>query len=76
MKYYEQLIQHMDRSMQAHPRSMLVMDADTFKIIARGRNTRKLTRQLRRGGARHGVTVVFQRPDESAVWILASHPRL
>ena len=70
MKYYQELIQHMDQAMRAHPRSTVVMDSASFKIIACGRDTAKLTRKLRRAGTRRGVPVVFHRPDENVVWIL------
>jgi len=46
MKYYQELIQHMDRSMRAHPRSTVVMDSVSFTVIARGGNTTKLTRRM------------------------------
>lgn len=76
MKYYQQLIKQMDRSMRAYPRSTVVMDSDSLKIIARGRNTTKLTRKLNRAKTRRGVAVVFRRLDDKAVWILATRPAL
>lgn len=72
----QEKFKHMDRSIRAHPRSTVVMDSDNFKIIARGRNTTKLTRKLRRAGKKRGVPVIFQRPDENVVWILRNRPVL
>ena len=72
MTYYEQLIKHMDKSMKAHPRSTVVMDSDSFKVVASGRDTKKLTRKLKRAKARDGISVVFQQPAENAVWVLPS----
>ena len=70
MKYYQELIKHMSRSMRAHPRSTVVMDSGNFKIIARDRNPSKLTRKLQRAKPSKGVPVVFERPDANVVWIL------
>ncbi len=74
MRYYDELIRQIDKSMKAHPRSTVVMDADTFKVLATGKDAAKLTRQLRRKqmGGRRARTVVFEQPDEHAVWILRS----
>ncbi len=74
MRYYEELIKHIDRSMKAHPRSTVVMDADSFKVLAIGREAAKLSRKLRRKrtGDSRARTVVFQQPDKHAVWILGT----
>jgi len=76
MKYYEELIKQMGRSMRAHPRSTVVMDSGSLKVIASGRNTTELTRKVNRAKTGRGVAVVFQRPDDKAVWILATRPAL
>lgn len=73
MKYYQELIKHMGRSMKAHPRSTVVMDSGSFKIIARGRNITNLTRKLGRAKTEHGVPVIFQLPEKNVVWILRNH---
>lgn len=70
MSYYEKLVRHMEKSMNAHPRSTVVMDVSTFKILATGQDAGKLARKLRRTKLDQRLSVVFQKPDESAVWIL------
>lgn len=75
MKYYQELIKQIDRSRRAHPRSTVVMDSGSFKVIARGRNLTKLTRKMRGARTKHGVPVVFRLPDEKIVWILSNRPR-
>jgi hypothetical protein len=70
MSYYEKLVRHIEKSMNAHPRSTVVMDASTFKILATGRDTKKLARKLRRSKTDQRVSVVFQKPDAGEVWIL------
>ena len=70
MTYYENLVRHIEKSMNAHPRSMVVMDASSFKVLATGQDTKKLAQKLRRGKLDQHLSVVFQKPDENAVWIL------
>ena len=70
MTYYEKLVWHIEKSMDAHPRSTVVMDASTFRILATGQDTKKLARRLKRSKMDQRVSVVFQKPDKNAVWIL------
>ncbi len=72
MKYYNELIANIGRSMKAHPRSTVLMDADSFRIIAVAKDPKKLTGKFKRALAGRGHTVVFKQPDERAVWILAT----
>lgn len=74
MTYYQELINHIDRSRRAHPRSTVVMDAGSFKVLAHGRNLTKLTAKLRRAKTKHGVPVVFRLPEKKVVWILRNRP--
>jgi hypothetical protein len=76
MSYYKELIRNIDRSMKAHPHSTVVMDADSFKVIATGKQAKTLTRKLMRTKARGGVPVIFQRPDDGCAWILATRSKL
>ena len=73
MTYYEQLLDKMNQSMAAHPQSVMVMDYGSQKILAAGRNVEKMSRKMR--GRKPGVSIVFQKPKEKAVWILASCSR-
>ena len=75
MKYYHELIKHIERTMRAHPHSTVAMDSGTFKIIARGRDTASVLGKLRRSKPPHGVPVIFRRPDEKVTWILATRSR-
>jgi len=70
MKYYNELIANIGKSMKAHPRSTVLMDAESFRVIAAAKDPKKLTRRLKRAQAGRGHTVVFQQPDEKAIWIL------
>jgi hypothetical protein len=72
MRYYDELVKRIDKTMKAHPRRTVVMDADTFKVLATGRDAAKLSRKLKRERGRQARTVIFQQPDENAVWILRS----
>src|SRR5437899_9213175 len=69
MRYYDELVKRIDKTMKAHPRRTVIMDADTFKIIASGKDAAKLSRKLRRERGRQARTVIFQQPDQNAVWI-------
>ena len=76
MKYYNELIANIGRSMKAHPRSTVVMDAGNFKVIAAAKDPKKLARKLKRTLAGPATTVVFEQPDEKAIWILATRSAL
>jgi hypothetical protein len=66
--YYEQLVKRMKQSMNAHPRSTIVMDANTFEVVATGTNPGRLAGQLKK--LRHANVVVFQRPNPNHVMVL------
>jgi len=70
MSYYEQLVKHVERSMNRHPSSTVVMDSDTFKVLATGKSAKTLARRLRKVKGAQGIPVVFQRISDNAVWIL------
>jgi len=70
MRYYDELVKRIDKTMKAHPRRTVVMDADTFKVLATSRDAAKLTRKLKREPGRQARAVIFQQPNEKAVWIL------
>jgi hypothetical protein len=70
MTYYEQLVKHVERSMNRYPNSTVVMDSDTFEVVATGKTSQILARRMKKAKAVSGVPVVFQRIDDNAVWIL------
>jgi hypothetical protein len=71
MTYYEQLVKHVERSMNQHPGSTIVMDSNTFKVVATGKNARTLARRMRRAKPLTGIPVVFQHVRDNAVWVLS-----
>ena len=72
MNYYEQLIKNIGKAMKKHPRSIVAMNSENFKIVATGKDSKKLSRQLNKIEKTDGesVSVIFQKPSENAVWIL------
>ena len=70
MTYYEKLMARMDKAMDKHPRSTVAMTLDTFKVIAVGRNMRKVGGQMRKRLRPNQIPVVFQRPKKGETWIL------
>ena len=69
MNYYEKLVKMMDLSMKAHPQSALVMDMSNFRIIAKGRNFKSLSRKVQ--NSKDGIrSIIFQKPSEKVTWIL------
>jgi hypothetical protein len=70
MPYYAMLMAQMDRAMEQHPRSTVAMVADTFEILASGRNVGRVAGQMRRRLRPNQLPVVFQRPKKSETWIL------
>jgi len=69
MNYYEKLVKKMSQSMKEHPRSAMVMDMNNFQVIARSPDLKSLGKKISRAG-KSGATVVFQKPNEKASWIL------
>ena len=70
MTYYEELMMQMDKAMDQHPRSTVAMAADTFEVIAVGRDIRKVASKMRGRLKPHQVPVIFQRPKKNDTWIL------
>lgn len=69
MNYYEKLVQKINQSMAANPKSAMVMDMGSFEIIAKGSNLKSLGKKL--SALNHSnQTVVFQKPSGKAAWIL------
>jgi hypothetical protein len=58
----------MNQSMNAHPRSTIVMDANTFEVVATGVSPARLARQLKKQP--HPNVVVFQRPNPNQIMVL------
>ena len=75
MTYYEQLVKEMNRSMAAHPQSTVVMDYGSRKVVASGRDLEKMSHKIRARRSAKAVSVIFQKPKENAVWILANRSR-
>jgi hypothetical protein len=69
MTYYEKLIKHVHAAMEQHPRSPVVMTTDTFKVVASGKNIRKMAVAIKKYGAQGRMTAVFQKPSESQTFI-------
>jgi hypothetical protein len=67
MTYYEKLVKKMDRSMKEHPQSAMLMDVNTFRVVAKGKNLEELTRKI--SGKMQDV-IPFQKPNPEATWIL------
>ena len=69
MNYYEILVKRINQSMNAHPRSAMLMDMSNFKVIARSNNLNGLSKKI--SSKMHGLnTIVFQKPNQRASWIL------
>lgn len=66
MTYYEKLIRRMDKSMKTHPHSTIVMDANTFEVVATGTDTNRLSKRSKKLSG----SVVFQRPNPNRIMVL------
>lgn len=71
MTYYEQLVKEMNRSMAAHPQSTVVMDYGSRKVVATGRDLQKMRRKIHAQKSADRVSIIFQKPKDNAVWVLA-----
>jgi hypothetical protein len=56
----------MDKSMKTHPNSTIVMDANTFEVVATGTDTNRLSKRSKKLSG----TVVFQRPNPNHIMVL------
>ncbi len=70
MTYYEKLMGQMNKAMRLYPRSTVAMTADTFEVVAAGRDVRKVASKMREKLKPHQVPVIFQRPKNNETWIL------
>jgi hypothetical protein len=72
MSYYEQLIKNIGRAMKKHPRSVVAMNSENFRVMATAKDSKRLSHKLNRMTKTDnaGVPVIFQKPGKSAVWIL------
>lgn len=68
MTYYEKLVQRINKSMKAHPRSTIAMDVNTFEVVATGTDTSRLARRLKK--LHNPNVVVFQRPKTNHIMVL------
>jgi hypothetical protein len=69
MTYYENLIKHVHAAMEKHPRSPVVMTADTFEVVASGKNTRKMASVIKKYGSEGRMMAVFQKPSANQTFI-------
>ena len=72
MTYYEKLVKAMEKAMQQHPHSTMVMDYSTRKIVAKGSNTEKVLREFRKKSSGKGLPIIFRKPKANTVWVLAN----
>jgi hypothetical protein len=68
MTYYEKLVKKINQSMEAHPRSAMAMDMDTFRIVAKGADLAALNKKI--SGKTPPHTLIFQKPNQKASWVL------
>jgi hypothetical protein len=66
--YYEKLVKKMNQSMAKDPRSAMVMDMNTLQIVAKGASLAALSKKM--AGKPRDNTIIFQKPNEKAAWIL------
>ena len=67
MTYYEKLIKKKDHSMKMHPKSAMLMDVNTFRVVAKGKNLEELTRKI---SCKMQNVIAFQKPNPKVTWIL------
>ena len=70
MTYYEQLVRNARRAMDRHPRSTVLLDAETLELIASTGNPEKAAAHVEAATARGRVPVVLQKPRKPESWIL------
>ncbi len=68
MNYYEKLVKKVNQSMKKHPRSAMVMDMSSFQILAKGPSLAAVNKKM--SGKLSENTLVFQKPNQKAAWIL------
>jgi nitrogenase subunit NifH len=73
MTYYNELIREIGKSMSANPHSTVVMDYGSQKVLAKGVDPKKVSRKIKTLPSGNRISIVFQKPKENAVWILAKN---
>lgn len=72
MTYYEKLVKKINESMDANPRSALVMDLGSLEIVAKGSDFKAIGKKLNglQKPSKNPQTVVFKKSNQKAAWIL------
>jgi hypothetical protein len=47
MTYYQRLLHHVEETIKQHPKSTVVLDTSTFKVLAAGTNLAKIKEKLK-----------------------------
>jgi len=71
MTYYQQLVRNAEAAMDRHPRSVIVMDAESFEIISSGSETGQVARDAEKAVSQGRTPVVMQKPRHPENWVLA-----
>jgi len=56
--------------MERHPRSAIAMDAETFKVIGRGKDISKVVPKMDAAVAQGRTPVILEKPRHPETWIL------
>jgi hypothetical protein len=71
MTYYQQLVMNAEAAMSRHPRSTIIMDAQSFEIISSGCDARQVARDAETAVSQGRTPVVMQKPRHPENWVLA-----
>jgi hypothetical protein len=70
MTYYQRLNFYSDKALKQHPRSTVVMNADTFEVLATGTSMAKLAKKIKTRASGNEVAVMVGRPPVNQITML------
>jgi hypothetical protein len=62
MTYYEEVVEKIENAVKAYPPKTVVMDAETFKVLATGKDAARLGCKFRRERTPNARAVFFRQP--------------
>lgn len=70
MTYYEKLVRQATSAMNRHPKSTVVLDADSLKVLAKSADPSKAAFAAQQASDRGQTPVIVERPHSQEIWIL------
>lgn len=70
MTYYQKLVREATAAMNRHPKSTVILDADSLKVLAKSADPAKAAVAAQRAAEQGRTPVIIERPRHQETWIL------